>query len=64
MIPVTFACGHAVLLKGDENPPTCHCGETRVMISHARAPSFRGVVQGPHAQFEALPAIAVTLKGD
>jgi hypothetical protein len=51
---VTFACGHTADLTGDENPPRCHCGSTRVVEVKARAPRFRGIVKGPAAVYEDL----------
>lgn len=53
---VTFACGHRCTLTGDENPPRCHCGSTSVVAVKAPKPRFRGIVKGPVAQFEDLPA--------
>lgn len=52
---VTFACGHTQELTGDENPPRCVCGSTRVVDVKARKPRFRGTVKGPVAEFEDLP---------
>lgn len=50
-----FDCGHTVDLTGDEQPPRCHCGATRLVAVKARAPRFRGIVKGPGAVFEDLP---------
>jgi hypothetical protein len=63
MITVRFACGHS--LKGDErlSQATCSmCGETRVAHVTAPAPRFAGLVTGPCARFEELPAKPVRLQ--
>lgn len=62
MIAVTFGCGHEMNLTGNEKHPRCACGNDQVGSVKAAAPRFRGHALGPCAQFEDLPAKAVTLK--
>jgi hypothetical protein len=63
MITVTMACGHTQQLVDGSVPPFCgQCRETRVSHVKAPKPRFRGVVQGPCAEFEALKAQPVTLR--
>jgi hypothetical protein len=63
MITATMACGHQIRLEDGSTAPTCaQCRETRVAHVKARAPRFRGTVLGPCAEFEALPAKAISLK--
>jgi hypothetical protein len=62
VIRVRFACGHTV--QGDERMTQAECrqcGETRVSHVTAPPPRFSGVVLGPCAQFENLPAVPVRL---
>lgn len=61
MIAVTFACGHRGT-AGEAAPRCTECGETRVSHVKAPAPRFRGVVLGPCATYEDLPARRVSLK--
>ena len=62
MIAVTFACGHASKLDDTAALAVCpECGERRVRAVKARAPKFRGVCLGPHAKFESLAGIPVTV---
>lgn len=63
MIEGRFRCGHVVRLTGDEQHPRCACGNDQLVGVVARAPKFRGHALGPCAQYEDLPAKAVTLKG-
>ncbi len=58
---VRFACGHTVPASGNEVRLVCACGNSQVVDVKAPAPKFRGHCRGPHAQFEALPAVAVAL---
>lgn len=62
MLTARFRCGHVVTLTGDEQHPRCHCGEDKVVNIHARPPKFLGHALGPCAQYENLPAKAVTLE--
>jgi hypothetical protein len=62
MITARFACGHTVQLSGDEQHPRCGCGNDRLTLVKTKAPKFHGFALGPCAQFEALPAKAVSLK--
>ena len=62
-ITVKFGCGHEATLTGDEQHPRCACGNDVIDVVKAPAPRFRGHALGPCAQFEDLPAKAVTLKG-
>lgn len=64
MITLTFQCGHQIQATGDEQRPRCACGNDQVVSVAARAPKFRGHALGPCAQYENLPAQAVTLKGE
>ena len=61
MIEVTMACGHK-LAAGEGSPICAQCQETRVSHVKAPAPRFRGVVLGPCATYEDLPAKRVSLK--
>ena len=61
MITVTMACGHRMAV-GESAPRCATCGETRVSHVKAPAPRFRGVVLGPCATYEDLPAQRVSLK--
>lgn len=63
MIKVTFACGHVNDLSGNEQEPTCHCGETQIASVKARAPKFKGYALGPCATFTRLKPRKVELKG-
>lgn len=59
---VRFGCGHQQKLTGAEQSPACGtCGNRTVVHVKAPAPSFRGHCRGPHAQYEALPAVHVAL---
>jgi hypothetical protein len=64
MITARFDCGHSMTLTGDEQHPRCMCGCDKLVDVQARAPRFRGYALGPCAQFEELPAKAVTFKKD
>lgn len=60
MITLVMACGHALSVnENGAESPICACGERRVAKVIARAPTFRGVCQGPHATYEALGGIPV-----
>ena len=62
-ILATMACGHQVQLQDGLTVPVCpQCGEGRVARVKAPPPRFRGVVLGPQATYEDLPAQRVTLK--
>jgi hypothetical protein len=62
-IRATMACGHLVMLPDGVSIPQCpQCGESRVARIKAPPPRFRGVVLGPCATYEDLPAQRVTLK--
>jgi len=62
VITLTFGCGHTTKVPDDALIAVCPtCGERRVQQVKARAPRFRGVVNGPHATFEALPGIHVSV---
>lgn len=58
----TLACGHVVPLDSESAPRCGPCNETRVAHIKAPAPRFRGVVLGPCATYEDLPAKRVVLK--
>lgn len=61
-IRLSFACGHAQTVSDTEQVPICEtCGERRVSRVTARAPKFRGVCQGPHAQYAALAGMPVVV---
>lgn len=61
-IRLGFACGHALTISESDQAPVCEqCGERRVSRVTARAPKFRGVCQGPHAQFVPLAGMPVTV---
>jgi hypothetical protein len=63
VINVTFVCGHSKQSDGTESTLVCPtCGESGVQLVAAPMPTFRGHVRGPHAQFEALSAKAVTFE--
>ena len=64
MITIIFKCGHIHTFTGDESVPICHCGERIMMNVNARAPRFRGLANGPCAQYEELPPEPVTLTKD
>lgn len=62
-ILATMACGHRVLIDAGVTVPRCPaCDETRVAHIKAPPPRFRGVVLGPCATYEDLPAQRVKLK--
>lgn len=62
MIKLVMACGHSLDVSDAGNEaPVCACGERRVASVKARAPKFRGVCQGPHAKYEDLQGIPVTM---
>jgi hypothetical protein len=62
-IVATMACGHRVQMQDGIMVPICpRCGEARVARVKAPPPRFRGVVLGPQATYEELPAQRVTLK--
>ena len=54
MIHVRFACGHEVAFTDElVDAPTCACGQHRVSEVHvSRAPSFRGLCEGPIATLD------------
>jgi hypothetical protein len=59
---VTLACGCVLKLSDTDGPPVCPTHqERRVSRVVARAPKFRGVCQGPHAVYESLPGMPVTV---
>lgn len=63
MIAIRFACGHALTGPDDLATAECPvCGERRVSRVTAPAPRFVGMVTGPCARFEALPAQPVRLQ--
>lgn len=62
MITVTFKCGHTKQVNGSEEKLACSCGEAGIERVDAPAPSFRGHVRGPHAEYADLPAKAVTFE--
>lgn len=62
MIRVSMACGHRLQADSETAPRCAECGETRVAHVSAPAPRFRGVVLGPCATYEDLPAQRVDLK--
>lgn len=62
MIRATMACGHVIELQSGVAVPMCKCGETRVARVKAPPPKFRGLVLGPCAEYEDLPAKRVVLK--
>lgn len=63
MITVRFACGHAESVDVKVvDTPVCWCGERRVSHVDAPRPRFRGVAQGPCAEYEDLPAQPVPMK--
>ena len=61
MITLTFACGHRLTAETIETAQCPTCGERRVSQTKARAPRFRGVVIGPCATYEDLPAVRVNV---
>lgn len=62
-ILATMACGHRVRIVEGIAVPSCpKCGEARVARVSAPPPKFRGVVLGPCATYEDLPAKRVSLK--
>ena len=59
---VTMACGCVLKLGDTDGAPICVAhDERRVQAVKARAPKFRGVCQGPHATYESLPAMPVSV---
>ena len=58
-ITVRFACGHTGNVGLNQTAsPVCHCGETRVTQTVARAPRFSGACSGPYAEMKTVePAI-------
>lgn len=61
-ITVTFACGHRLSGSDQMTDPVCPtCGERRVTRVAAPPPRFTGVVHGPCATFQDLPAQPVRL---
>lgn len=62
MITVTFSCGHAgQISETAQTPPRCHCGETQVRRTQARAPRFVGACSGPYAETKAVDPGSVNL---
>jgi hypothetical protein len=62
VITVRFACGHVVTGDDRMTQAECRqCGETRVSRVTATPPRFTGLVLGPCAHFENLPAQPVRL---
>lgn len=61
-IQITMACGHVVVQDGVMVPRCPKCQESRVARVKAPPPRFRGVVLGPCATYEELPAQRVSLK--
>lgn len=60
MLKLRMACGHALEISETETSVICpECGERRVQSVQARAPKFRGVVQGPYTTYVSLPAMPV-----
>lgn len=63
MITATMACGHTIRIDDGARAPLCpSCGEARVAFVKAPAPRFRGIVLGPCATYEDVPAKPVILK--
>ena len=60
-IRVRFACGHQTMVSLTATDVRCHCGETHVVHTEARAPRFVGACSGPYAETKALEPIAVPL---
>lgn len=61
-LQLRMACGHALTVSETEATVICdECGERRVSRVTARAPRFRGVVQGPSATFVNLPGMPVSV---
>ena len=61
---VLFRCGHSQSHdERSQSQPVCtSCGSTFVArVENVAPPRFRGVARGPHCEFVALPAIAVSL---
>lgn len=61
-ITVTLACGHTVRSDGGVAPVCPIDGEARIANVKAPAPTFRGVVLGPCAEYQDLPAKRIELK--
>jgi len=61
VIQLSMACGHTVKIGDAETMAICVCGERRVQAVKVRAPKFRGVCLGPHATFESLTGIPVSV---
>jgi hypothetical protein len=54
-IAVRFACGHQTTVGANaDTPPTCGCGETRIVRVAARAPRFTGACSGPYCETQAI----------
>ncbi len=60
-ITVTGRCGHDYVFTERQGLGCPQCGETGVSDVRASAPRFVGTVSGPHAETQALPAMAVDL---
>lgn len=60
-IRVSFVCGHSTEIGVNADAAVCHCGETRIARSQARAPRFVGVATGPYAEYKALDAVPVNV---
>ncbi len=64
MIEVRFGCGHVAAVGEKDEGAVCPvCGDRRVQRVTAPAPRFRGVCHGPHATFEPLAGMPVTMGG-
>jgi len=62
MITLRMACGCQVIVTETEASPLCaQHQERRVTAVKARAPKFRGVCIGPHATYEPLNGVPVSV---
>jgi hypothetical protein len=61
-VTVTMACGHVLRQDSVAVPHCAQCDERRVARVTAPPPRFHGVVLGPCATYEDLPAKRVSLK--
>jgi len=62
MITITFTCcGETKTATGAETQLVCRCGRSVIETIVAPQPRFTGTVTGPHAQYQNLPAVPVTL---
>lgn len=62
MVTVRFRCGHVHRVDPDKAVVCQTCGEHGVALTlHAEPPRFSGTCSGPHAAYQKLDPMAVSL---